>query len=264
MNPSESALARKARREGTGKAVSVSDLTYPGNAHSLPRDLASPMPGVDLWWCELATDADAIAAFAHWLSAAEHARASRFGRPSLAARYIAGRANLRWILAGYVGGSPTEVPIERAANGRPHLAGIDRLDFNVSNTREVALIGVTTLAQARIGVDVEHAMRALDHAGLSRKYLTSGEQRLVSGLAEDARRRAFLRLWTCKEAMSKATGDALSAPLRRMDVTLAPALRLVDGPPPYVPAAWALADAAAPADFLATVALWQPQPAPPV
>ena len=238
--------------------MSVSDLTYPGNAQSRPRPLPSPMAGVDLWWCELTTAEDAVAAFSTWLSPAEHARASRFGRPTLATRYIAGRANLRWILAGYLGGSPMGVPIERAASGRPHLAGIDRLDFNVSNTREVALIGVTALAQARIGVDVEHAMRTLDHAGLSRKYLTTGEQRLMSELADDARRQTFLRLWTCKEAMSKATGQALSAPLRHLDVALAPALRLLDGPPPYVPKAWKLVAAAVPPDFLATVALWHP------
>ena len=82
------------------------------------------------------------------------------------------------------------------------------------------------------------------------------EQRTLAGLAPDARRRALLRLWTCKEAMSKATGDALAAPFRRLSVATAAGLRLADGPAPYVPAAWRLAAADAPGAFLATVALW--------
>jgi len=69
-----------------------------------------------------------------------------------------------------------------------------------------------------------------------------------------------LRLWTCKEAMSKATGDAMSARFARLDVLTEPALRLRAGPPPYEPARWALHALAAPDDHIATLALWDGRP----
>ena len=56
--------------------------------------------------------------------------------------------------------------------------------------------------------------------GLARKFLTRRERAEIAPLTSDIRRKRFLRLWTCKEAMSKATGDALSAPFRYIDVTL--------------------------------------------
>ena len=97
----------------------------------------------------------------------------------------------------------------------------------------------------------------LNHLGLARKFLTSREQAAIASTDVDEHRLAFLRLWTCKEAMSKATGEALSAPLRELDIELAPALRLAGGPPPYVADDWKLAAVDAPDRYLATVALWR-------
>jgi hypothetical protein len=57
--------------------------------------------------------------------------------------------------------------------------------------------------------------------------------------------------------MSKATGDALAAPFRRLDVSLDGGLALVAGPAPYTPADWTLHAAVMPDGFLATVAIWQ-------
>ena len=215
------------------------------------------MPGVELWWCDLGDDDATLPGLAAWLSPQEHARAQRYGYEALAHRYVRGRAALRWILGRELGVAPDRVVIERGHRGRPQLPGAE-LDFNVSNTRNVAFIGLAVTPKLRIGVDVESTDRRLNHAGLARKYLTAREQAALDALDDDAQRIAFLRSWTCKEAMSKATGDALSAPLRAMEVELAPALRLVDGPAPYASANWRLHAAAVPEGFLATVALWQP------
>jgi 4'-phosphopantetheinyl transferase len=200
---------------------------------------------------------DALVVLQGWLSPAEHARAARFAMPALARRYAVGRAALRYVLAGLLHQAPQEVVITRGTRGRPHLAHAANLDFNVSNTRQIALIGVTTLSGARIGVDVEHRDRPLRHEGLARKFCTPAEYASLGALDEDVRRQRFLRLWTCKEAMSKATGDALGAPLRRLDVELEPVLRLAGGPPPYEPAHWSLLAAPVPDDYFASVALWR-------
>jgi 4'-phosphopantetheinyl transferase len=220
-----------------------------------PLALPSPAADVAVWMCGLVLPRAQVDALAATLSSAEMARAERFSRDDLRDRYIVGRATLRVLLGRRLGRPPAAVVLERGARGRPFAADANGLDFNVSHTEGVALIGMTV--GVRIGVDVEHAARALNVEGIARKFMAPAEQRELAELEPDARRRALLRLWTCKEAMSKATGDALSAPFRWLEVETGPALRLADGPPPYGPAAWRLLPVAMPGGFLGTVALWR-------
>ncbi len=84
--------------------------------------------------------------------------------------------------------------------------------------------------------------------------LTAGERQRHLDLEPEARRLAFLRTWTCKEAMSKATGDGLSAPFRAIDVVVGESLALVAGPPPYAPPGWSLTAVEVPADYIASLA----------
>lgn len=253
------------RESASENGVRVDELHINGNrANSAPprEPLAlSPVaPGVTLWWCSLERPADEITHFDAWLSSPEHARAERFGTEALRHRYIVGRAMLRLLLGRTLGIAAKDVSIRRGVRGRPELADMTAgLDFNVSHTKDVALIGIADALPtgARIGVDVERADRDVNSDGLARKFLTERERAGFTPLAYDERRRRFLRLWTCKEAMSKATGDALSAPFQQLDVTLGEIPRLVAGPPPYAPEAWRLVTAPVPEGFIATVAIWR-------
>jgi 4'-phosphopantetheinyl transferase len=231
--------------------ASLDDFPDPGN---LLQALASPETDVTLWWAALAASDDRLAHLASWLAPQEHARAARFGREALRRRYVVGRASLRCALGHHLGVAPAAVPIVRGPRGRPQLEGESDLDFNISHTEGVALIGIAR--GSRIGVDVEHAERAVNADGLARKFLRPAEQATLASLDEADRRRRFLRYWTCKEAMSKATGDGLSAPFRELEVKLAETIELIAGPAPYVPQRWRLCAADVPAGFLATVALW--------
>jgi 4'-phosphopantetheinyl transferase len=234
--------------------VSVDDFPAPGNPDHLPVALPCVAAGVALWWAVLASAPEEIARVAAWLAPAEQERAARFGREGLAQRYVAGRALLRWLLGRTLGLPPHAVPIVRGVRGRPQLEGDTGIDFNISHTAGIALVGIAR--GRRIGVDVERVDRAVRADGLAAKFLTAAEQATLAPLPEDDRRVRFLRYWTCKEAMSKATGDGLSAPFRALEVRLAEALELAGGPEPYQPARWQLARVDVPADFLATVALW--------
>jgi 4'-phosphopantetheinyl transferase len=221
--------------------------------------LPAPAPGVDAWLCELARARAEIESLATTLSDVERSRAGRFGRIELRDRYVVGRATLRQILARILDHPPAEVPIARGHRGRPYVEHPNArdLDFNVSHTRGVALIAVTR--GRRIGVDIEHGQRAVNVDGIARKFMSERERTALDGMWHDARRRALLRLWTCKEAMSKATGDALSAPFRDLDIDVRASLRLVHGPAPYTPERWVLVPVDVPGGYLATCALWHEQ-----
>jgi 4'-phosphopantetheinyl transferase len=241
-----------------GVSLSLDENRVAGNdvaqlASAAP--LSSPVPSVRLWWCALHATSSQLRSCASALSAAEHARAARFGNSLLRDRYIIGRAALRTVLAEVLGVTAVSVGIVRGARGRPQLDADAPLDFNVSHTGDVALIGVSD--HGRIGVDVERADRTINVAGIAAKFLTPAERQGLAALDSDAARGDVLRLWTCKEAMSKATGDALSAPFAAIDIDLRDGPVLRDGPGKYRPAAWALHAVAMPGDYLATIALWR-------
>ena len=227
---------------------------------AMPEALAAVAPGVALWWCGLERSAEEMADSAAVLSPAETARAARFGTDELRRRWIAGRATLRMVLGHTLGIEAAAVGIRRGVRGRPELAdAASRIDFNVSHTRGVAIVAVARglPGGARVGVDIEHIDRAVGADRLARKFLTLREQATLADLAPDIRRQRFLRHWTCKEAMSKATGDGLAAPFGRLDVELSDPPRLLEGPPPYLPDRWSLHPASLPAEWLATVAIWR-------
>jgi len=244
--------------------VTLEENTLPGNLAARIRPLRSPDDRVALRWCALHDDGPLAESVAGSLSPAEHARAARFGRDALRRRYVVGRAILRAILAEALRVAPADVPITRGRRGRPTLAGrdgLDRLDFNVSHTGGVLLAAVGR--GVTVGVDVERGGRAIPTAALARRCLTAAERADLQPLDCDAARRRVLQLWTCKEAMSKATGDAMSARFGRLDVATAPRLALRGGPPPYEPARWALHALEAPDDHIATLALWEGRPSDP-
>jgi 4'-phosphopantetheinyl transferase len=222
-----------------------------------PLALPSPEPGVACWVASLEVTHARVRAGEALLSAPEIERAARFGTEDLRARYVLGRGALRMVLANRLRCHPRDVPLRRGYRGRPFVEGADGLDFNVSHTRDVALIAVAE--RARIGVDVEHEDRRTNAEGLARKFLTERERAALAALDADERRRRFLRSWTCKEAMSKATGDGIAAPFRRIDIDI-DGLRPLDGVAPYGPADWRLRAIRGLKGFIATLAIWDGSP----
>jgi phosphopantetheinyl transferase len=194
------------------KPVSVDEFFDRGNL-----DAVTPVAeGIDLWWCALERAPEETDRLAAWLSPAEHARAARFGTNALRRRWIAGRAALRFVLGRTLGVAPAAVPIRRGVRGRPELAdsGV-ALDFNVSHTRGVALIGIAGRPSGtRIGVDVNGSTRRRRRPpGTEVPYgsRTIGDRGASPSCAGSART-------ICKEAMSKATGDGLIAPFGKLEV----------------------------------------------
>jgi len=252
MRPRESG-----RLIGKRKALSLDENRRAGNAPpSLQiRELPPPVAGVAAWWCELAASAPDLEACFDWLSEGERARAERFGQPKLRDRYVVGRASLRRVLGERLGLPPASVPIVRGPRGRPRLDIDSALDFNVSHTADVAVIAI--VRDARVGIDVERLDREVNVAGIARKFLAPGEQAVLERLDADAARRALLALWTCKEAMSKATGDALTAPFASLHIDIAGAPTLIAGTGVYAPDRWALHRTSVPSEYVATVAVWR-------
>lgn len=122
-------------------------------------------------------------------------------------------ALLRRVLSRYAGIEPARLDFGREPRGRPFLRHPGVPDFNLSDTVGGSVIAVAQ--RGRVGIDLEQVERQLPHRRLAQRYFAADENAVLAGLPDDAARRAFLRLWTAKEASCKATGTGIYGQLDR-------------------------------------------------
>ncbi|MFN7570998.1 MAG: 4'-phosphopantetheinyl transferase family protein [Betaproteobacteria bacterium] len=134
-----------------------------------------------------------------------------------------GRAALKRLLADYADLSPRDVTFVRKAGGKPAartLTGRRLPSFNISHSHGLLVVAVVD-GDIEIGVDVERWTPALveDIDALANSHFTAGQHAEYRRLPSSCRPDAFLRLWTLKEAVLKATGVGLMLPLRQIEFT---------------------------------------------
>ena len=127
-------------------------------------------------------DAAALAALGPYLDTEEHARLNRMRRPEPWRHYLLAHA-----LRRKVGGEISSLT---------HTAGA---------------VAVAVAAEGKVGVDVEVLTRDIDPRDGFRRFFTDAEWTWIHQAETTAR---FLRLWTLKEAWSKAIGLGLGADFR--------------------------------------------------
>jgi phosphopantetheinyl transferase len=137
------------------------------------------------------------------LSEEELARAGQIVDLARRGRFVARRAKLSAILAGYA--------------GRP-------VCFNSADSGDV---GVVAVAARPVGVDIEIDTPRRQTARIAERMFAPDERSALDALRGDARRRLFHRCWVAKEAYAKGRGRGLA--MRFAEFSVAPALRSADG-----------------------------------
>jgi 4'-phosphopantetheinyl transferase len=195
--------------------------------------------GTTIWTIDLARAEGWTEACSGVLSPEERARAARYLRAEDRARFVASHAALRLILARALDAEPRALAFVAGPSGKPGLAGAG-LAFNLSHSGTRALVGLST--EARIGVDLEVLRPMPDALRIARSTFAPDEAQALAALPPEARDRAFMAVWTRKEAIVKAIGAGLSMPLDRFSVSLPPGpatlLRMAGAPD--APADWTL------------------------
>jgi len=222
---------------------------------SLAKPIPLPFAYAQLWMVSLNLDAGDLNRCAQVLSSEEISRGAQFIRVQDQNRYTAGRGMLRAVLARFLGLSPQTLTIAADSHGKPILPGHpEAVYFNLSHADDCMLVAVSS--EYEIGVDLESSTRDVDHDALASRFFSTVEQAEFQRIPQAARREAFLKCWTRKEAVAKALGQGLRIPLDTIEVTVAP-----DAPPRIlnVPTAdlthWTLHDVNAGKGFVATLAL---------
>ena len=142
---------------------------------------------------------------------AERERAGWFQRREHGEQYLLARGALRLLLADYLACDPAAVHFRTGEHGKPFLEHT-RLEFNLSHSGSLALIGVTR--DRRVGVDVEQIRPTPNLLDVADRICTASELATVKRLPEQDRERVFFAIWTRKEALAKATGEGIAGIFR--------------------------------------------------
>ncbi|MGW6704447.1 4'-phosphopantetheinyl transferase family protein [Streptomyces sp. NPDC054956] len=127
--------------------------------------------------------------------------------PGMRGRYAASRLLLKHAAGGALSADPADLELAYGTTGRPYLRGCDQIDVSLSHTDELLVVALTS--RGLIGVDAEPAARLLYRPGMARRVCTPQEARDIAALDEADRNATLVRLWTLKEAYSKAIGQGM-------------------------------------------------------
>jgi len=179
--------------------------------------------GIEVVVLGLDVAADAFAASAALLSAAERERASRFAFDLDRRRFSVARAGLRTLLAARLGVTAETVDLTYGRNGKPALAN-DQADselrFNVSHSADIAAYAFSFGRE--IGIDVENIREIVNADNIAARFFSAGENESYHSLDPIDKPLGFLNCWTRKEAFIKAMGEGLTYSLRDVEVSLLP------------------------------------------
>jgi phosphopantetheinyl transferase len=100
--------------------------------------------------------------------------------------------------------APTEWDFSITAEQRPIVAkGLPQVHFSVSHVDQLAVVAISS--HLNVGIDVESVDQSVTENVMA-EFCHRDEQRAVRSLSDSQRARAFIRLWTLKEAYTKMIG----------------------------------------------------------
>ncbi|MEV5880267.1 4'-phosphopantetheinyl transferase superfamily protein [Streptomyces sp. NPDC052101] len=134
-------------------------------------------------------------------------RYRRTADPLVRFRFVTSRMVTKFTAAAALGTEPAELDLAYRIGGRPYLRGLDQIDVSLTHTDDLIAVGVSR--NGRIGVDAEPADRTMSFDLMQSHICTAAERAELERLPERRRPAGLLRLWTLKEAYTKALGQGL-------------------------------------------------------
>lgn len=164
------------------------------------------------------------------LLARDWPRYRRTPDPVVRARFAAARLAVKYTAAAALALDPGDIDLAYRLGGRPYLRGFDQIDVSLTHTDELIAVGISRLG--RIGVDTEPAGRRMSFELMQDHVCTFDEKQELAALSEQEQSAAMLRLWTLKEAYTKAIGQGLRLSFTEFGFGVgSPALFAPDGRP---------------------------------
>lgn len=170
---------------------------------------------IDIWLVDdrEVNDVALLEQYQALLSAVENDRLERLMFARHRHQFLVTRALLRGVLSQYLAdSSPDTLVFKSGPHGKPCLPAAPSLQFNLTHTKGLAALAVTT--NTPIGIDVEYLSRVANVVKLTERYFARAEIEDLYQLPVADWNNRFYDLWTLKEAYLKACGTGLKTPLR--------------------------------------------------
>jgi len=190
---------------------------FPQYWSEAPCDLYLPKDEVHVWLAHLDQRNLPKEDFWEILSDEEHLKAQRLRSRRDRTRFVSSHGVFRLILGHYLKIKPSDVHISCEVHGKPFIANIKKctLQFNMAHSSDLALFAFS--CDHRIGIDIERIQDLPEAEYIVEAFFTQDEKNALGQVRADQKLETFFRLWTLKEAYTKALGSGLSYKFDRCD-----------------------------------------------
>ena len=154
-----------------------------------------------------------------FLSSDERMRMERYKIQNDRTRFCAGRALLRHLGGRYLGQDGRTLQISFGDHGKPRWQKpCGNLRFSLSHSGVWVMIVFSE--RREVGIDVQSIGRRslLDCMKIAKHAFHPDEVDFLKSCAEDIRLQKFYEIWTCKEAVIKASGTGVHGEMEKFSV----------------------------------------------
>ncbi len=178
-------------------------------------------PTCSVWWASIR---DTHTIDDPYLEISEQARAAAFRHAADRDRFVLGRTTARRAVADVLGQPPNTIGFDLHCrrcggdHGKPIVRRhADLVDVSIAHSGDfvVVAVGVGT----RVGADIEQIKHDIAVDLIAPESLNGDELAALAQAPAHDRTRNFLRTWTRKEALVKATGSGLFTDMASIQVT---------------------------------------------
>lgn len=160
---------------------------------------------INIWLAYLPDNLRDISHFVSTLSEDEYKKAYSFKFSKDQQYFIMARGVLRCLLGKYLKTIPKNIEIVYGPWGKPYVSAKQFLHFNLSHSRDYVLYAFTRSYE--VGIDLEYINATFDVDSVVMNILCSEEFNYWNNINQSDKIKTFFKIWVCKEAFLKASGQ---------------------------------------------------------
>lgn len=159
-----------------------------------------------------------LTSFWQILSIQEKKQAKEFVNNNLKHKYILSHGLLRYILSSYTDIPPQNILYFFNRFNKPFLksSNQNRIQFSMSHSKDYVTYALSL--GNHVGIDIEWQDMDLNLDEIASFVLTAKELDIYQKFSKEEKFQAFYRVWTKKEAITKALGKGLYYPIKKMEI----------------------------------------------